>query len=276
VSRRPEQAPLGATPTLPPPRGASAKTAATLFTRAMQRDAAARAQRESTQDAPSPEEDARAAGGGSSPSFGGGRRYDLALALVGFGPAGPGGGDARDATSYDSGLAAEAPIAAQAQELATGDEVTQLWRTDPGVAANSAAVVKGTEPCATPPRAGPSLAEAAALPRRPPPGAPTVRPSAPRPSPDEDADWQTTLNNTAQALQMVAEPDGSTAFEVTLRDDVLQDVTCRVAIREHRLTATFRVADVSLRRLLEGESGRLRARLEERGLHVEEIRVIEE
>lgn len=139
------------------------------------------------------------------------------------------------------------------------------------ISASSAAKVIGTA------TAGSAMAEAMPAVEfdRPPPGVPIIRPPArrryqPPPALDE------LLETTADSLLVVTNPDGSTAFDISIRDDVFDELACRIAIRDRRVTATFRVADANLRRLLEAEAGRLRARLSDRGLTVDEIIVGED
>ncbi|MBN1960354.1 MAG: hypothetical protein JW841_05370 [Deltaproteobacteria bacterium] len=109
---------------------------------------------------------------------------------------------------------------------------------------------------------------------RPPPGAPTIRPSVHRQH-QVPPDLDDLLQNTANSLLLVAEPDGATAFDISIRDDVFDELACRIAIRDHTVTATFRVADTNLRRLLEAEAGRLRAQLSDRGFKVDQIIICE-
>jgi flagellar hook-length control protein FliK len=118
--------------------------------------------------------------------------------------------------------------------------------------------------------------ETTELPLRPPVGAPTVRPSARRRQQPAEEISQELLESTADSLLMVNEPDGGKAFEISIRDDVFDELACRIAIKDGQLIATFRVQDPNLRRLLEAEAPRLRARLEERGLVVQQLLVVEE
>jgi hypothetical protein len=112
--------------------------------------------------------------------------------------------------------------------------------------------------------------EAATEPARPPPGAPAVR-GAPARQRKPPAALETALESTADSLLLVNAPDGSCAFEIAIKDDVFDELACRIALRDHRVTAIFRARDPHLRRLLEAESGRLRALLADRGLHVSAI-----
>ena len=176
------------------------------------------------------------------------RRYDLALAVAGA-PAPP---------DY------QAPAAYRDE---SGRETYAAPRSpDPGADPES-------DDQAMPAERG--YVAPAGLAARPPPGAPTVRPSTKRkhvPPPVLDE----LLESTADSLLLVAEPDGSTAFDVAIRDDVFDELACRIAVRDRHVTATFRVRDANLRRLLAAETGRLRVQLAERGLIVDEIIVAEE
>jgi hypothetical protein len=111
-----------------------------------------------------------------------------------------------------------------------------------------------------------------ARPDRPPPGAPTVRPAVQRKS-DPGAVSQDLLEGTADTAMLVANPDGTTSFDIAFNDDVFPNLACRITIADGKVVATFRVEDQNLRRLLEAEAGRLRASLEDRGLKVAEVRV---
>ncbi|MEO0812824.1 MAG: hypothetical protein AAFY60_08170 [Myxococcota bacterium] len=107
---------------------------------------------------------------------------------------------------------------------------------------------------------------------RPPVGVPAVRPSAPvRPAPE--AIDQSLLETLADNALLHQNPDGTAAFEVSFHDEVFQDLACTIQFGEDGVVATFRAVDVNTRRLLEAESGRLRVRLEDRGLKVKEVRV---
>lgn len=110
---------------------------------------------------------------------------------------------------------------------------------------------------------------------RPPVGAPAVRPSAPsRPAPE--AIDQSLLETLADNALLHQNPDGSASFEVSFNDEVFQDLACTIQFGDEGVVATFRALDVNTRRLLEAEAGRLRVRLEDRGLKVREVRVASE
>jgi len=110
------------------------------------------------------------------------------------------------------------------------------------------------------------------LPVRPPPGAPTVRPPTRRPA-GPAAVPQDVLEKTAQSALLLNSPDGNASFEIAFRDDVFEDLACCISTHDDGLVATFKVADQNLRRLLEAESGRLRVKLEDRGLKVKAVEV---
>lgn len=175
------------------------------------------------------------------------RRYDLALAVAGLAPtSGP------DASDTADGNASPSPR-----------DLTAVTRDRP---------LPADATPATPSEPPPADATA---PSRPPPGAPTVRPPARRavrPTPAFDG----LLESAADSLLLVTEPDGSTAFDISIRDDVFDELACRIRLREGHLSATFRVHDVNLRRLLEAELGRLRAALADRGLAVDDVSVAQD
>ncbi len=200
---------MGAKPTLPPPKEGRAKDRANEMFSRWARDETVTAP--AALSVPKP----------SSPCFGGGRRYDLALAAAGM----------------------------QAAEEETPHQL-------PPAAPAKQADLRST-----------------LRPGRPPPGAPTVRPPAKRQKAEPVP--QDLLESTADSMLLVSEPDGSSAFEVSIRDDLFDELTCRISWRDGGLVAEFRAADVDLRRLLAAESGRLRVRLEEKGIRVAEVLVRE-
>ncbi len=181
---------MGATPALPPPAGSAARRAQDAFREYLTHHEEVGA------------------------TYGGGRRYDRALAVIGASPG------AVSPPSEDATPALELPAAAQ---------------------------------------------------KRPPAGMPTVRPSVRRardlPVPQE------LLEKTADTAMLVAEPSGATSFDIVFKDELFRELACRVTVGEGGVEAVFRVHDDNARRLLEAESGRLRARLVERGLRVQAVRV---
>jgi hypothetical protein len=229
MADRPEDAPLGATPILPPPSGAAAERAEGAFKKYVER---LRSGGENP-EAPTP---ATAAAKLPDPDrFTGGRRYDLALSKVDLPPLAQ---PTATTPSNDSSVA------------------------DPGVNGPGEA---GDSPSDDPQPAG-------SLPPRPPPGSPFVRPPVSRPAGPE-AVSQDLLESAADSAMLRTEPDGTTSFDIAFSDELLSDVACRVTVAGGRVVAIFRVKDDNTRRLLEAEAGRLRVRLEERGLRVEEVRV---
>ncbi len=167
------------------------------------------------------------------------RRYDLALTLLGA------AGHYDDAVAFD-------PDATQA-----------------GAARYEASAVYEASTTYAP------LPPAPESEARPPLGAPAVRPSAPaRPAPE--AIDQSLLETLADNALLHQNPDGSASFEVSFNDDVFQDLACTIQLAEDGVIATFRALDANTRRLLKAEAGRLRVRLEDRGLKVREVRVASE
>ena len=115
-------------------------------------------------------------------------------------------------------------------------------------------------------------AQAPLSPERPPAYAATIRPPIRKPenTPIEDKDK---LLAHAQKARIIAEPTGATAFEVSINDEVFQDLICRIMFHEGQIIAVFKASDKNACRLLEAEAGRLRNRLEAKGMRVAEVRV---
>ncbi|MEO1175082.1 MAG: hypothetical protein AAFX94_23965 [Myxococcota bacterium] len=109
---------------------------------------------------------------------------------------------------------------------------------------------------------------------RPPVGSPAVRPTVP-PRPALEAIDQSLLESVADNALLHQGPDGTSAFEISFNDDVFTDLGCTIQFDAGAVVATFRAVDSNTRRLLESEAGRLRVRLEDRGLRVKEVRVLE-
>ena len=175
------------------------------------------------------------------PTFAGGRRYDLALSVVEAAIGVPPG---------DLSAEVSAPSAAERSDDPNGRDPQQEVAVD----AASARIEE-------------------ALPARPPLGAPTVRPTARAPKRGSAAGTQEIMEATASSALLVSDPDGSSTFEFSIRDELFADVDCRVSLEGGLVVATFRVGDKDLKRLFEAEAGRLRVQLEERGLRVQEVRV---
>lgn len=172
--------------------------------------------------------------------FGGGRKYDVALSMV-----------------MDLDAATQA-ISDDASVDPAVDAATEAGRTTD----RSEPVAEVTQPFYRPPSF-------------PPAGVPMVRKSAP-PTRRAEAVSQDLLEQAADTALLMTEGDGTTSFQISFHDDVFADLACTIAVRASRVTATFRVRDENLRRLLEAESGRLRVSLESRGLKVEDVRVVVE
>ena len=104
---------------------------------------------------------------------------------------------------------------------------------------------------------------------------PVVRPGlAVRPgTPGESAP----LEQTAKQVFLSESEGGGGEVSVLIRDDLFLDLRCSIDVEsDGRVKATFFVQDANLRRLLEGEAGRLRSNLEGRGLKVREVAVVME
>lgn len=217
----PDSAPLGATPTLPPPKEQpSTERAMEVFARVLARGAKERRDR-----APEPVQE--------RVGFGGGRRYDLALSMLG------------------------------AQPQSMGDDETAVMTRAQALYAE-AVVLGETEP---------TQVQEPELPLYPPVGAPVVRPSL-KEKKGVQAVPQGLLEDAADSVMLVQDPDGATSFDIAVSDTLFDELSCRITLKDKRVVATFRVRDANTRRLLEAEAGRLRVQLESRGLTVDEVRVI--
>lgn len=253
--------PLGATPMLPRPEGAAADRAHQMFARFVaERRVTAPTLAVPTATEPSahafadPETGARVEPRAGQPRWlqvpAGPRQYSRALAVV------------------EAAVRGTAAPSAD-EELAVG--ASEPWvasSPDPLLAEATDFAEAVAEPTAD--ALGDASVEAS-LPVRPPPGVPVVRPSAPVPSPSAVSELD--LSQRTDAGMFIQQPDGATAFEVELEDATLGLLTCRVTVRDGRIAAAFVSPDVNTRRLLEAEAGRLRVRLEERGLRVDEVTV---
>ena len=240
MSHGPRRDPPGAKPTLPQPTGHSAQRAAALFKRLV---ATQRGDEPAARPA-DPNEVAHHQAPAPLPtadSFGGGRRYDLALQRV-------------------AELAEVAPVDVSSTEATAS---SQGWEN----AADEATVV------ATPLDVSPAV-DPASLPTRPPAGAATVRPPVQRKEAPPSPVSPDALQRAARSAQLVEGADGAMAFDLTFNDEVFQDLACRITVgADGKVDAVFRAGDTNLRRLIEAEAGRLRVALEERGLRVEDVRV---
>ena len=259
-------------PGLQTPTEAAAQRAKPIFDRLVGEMRAARAAA-AVQENPSAAPSAPAAPVPRAAEFGGGRRYDVALSLV-------------------AGLAARPPPASPAAPLPAeptppaplphDDEVTRLVKLDSGLdseldseleseleSAADSALDGALEPTVM---AEWPLGEATQTQVRPPVGAPTVRQSVKRPA--RPGPPTAAMLQTAESAMLRTESDGTMAFDIVFNDAVFSDLLCTISVNNGRATAVFRVPDDTTRRLLEGEIGRLRAGLEDRGLKVEEVKVI--
>lgn len=85
------------------------------------------------------------------------------------------------------------------------------------------------------------------------------------------------LEQTAKQVFLRESEEGGGEVSVLIRDDLFEDLRCSIDVEsDGRVKATFFVQDPNLRRLLEGEAGRLRSNLEGRGLKVREVAVVME
>ena len=108
---------------------------------------------------------------------------------------------------------------------------------------------------------------------RPPPGVASVRPSVPMPAKDERADADV-LAQAADSAFFSTSESGDAIFELMISDDLFDNLRCSICVSKRGVEAVFHVGgDVNLRRLLEAESGRLRASLEAKGLKAVSVRI---
>mgnify|MGYP001234063558 CR=1 FL=1 len=108
---------------------------------------------------------------------------------------------------------------------------------------------------------------------RPPPGVASVRPSVRVPTEPERADADVLAQAADQAFFSKSE-SGAATFELMISDDLFDNLRCSISVGKTGVEAIFYVkGDVDLRRLLESESGRLRASLEAKGLRSVTVRI---
>ena len=121
----------------------------------------------------------------------------------------------------------------------------------------------------------PKQADAAGEPvlPRPPPGMASVRPSVPTPVKPERAQADVLAQAAEQAFFSTSET-GVATFELMISDELFDNLRCSISVGKKGVEAVFHVkGDVDLRRLLESESGRLRAALEAKGLRSVSVRI---
>ena len=83
------------------------------------------------------------------------------------------------------------------------------------------------------------------------------------------------VEDAAKRAFLAENPDGTHGFQVEIKDELFDNLRCSINILEDgKVQALFHVQDDNLRRLLEAESGRLRAQLEDKGLKVSEVKVV--
>ena len=195
--------------------------------------------------------------------FASGRRYDATLALI-QAMAGP-----LEKTDPDDDGYRDTPAQPQMAVDTTSIDDAELNRL--AALSDETPAIARDAPRGPPPPPD-EEDEPTRITSRPPPFAPMVRPSAPAPKGAELVD-QDTLTAMVDTSMLVAQPDGTAAFEIAFDDEVFQNLACTIAVGPGGVIATFRAPDVNTRRLLEAEAGRLRVRLSERGLKVAEVRV---
>ena len=101
---------------------------------------------------------------------------------------------------------------------------------------------------------------------RPPPGMASVRPSVPAPKVETRAGDEV-LSTAADSAFFSKNDAGESTFELMISDALFENLRCSITVGKGGVNAVFHVGgDQDLRRLLEAESGRLRASLEAKGL----------
>ena len=115
--------------------------------------------------------------------------------------------------------------------------------------------------------------ERGAILARPPPGMASVRPSVAIPARQERAEDDVLAQAADQAFFSTNE-SGDATFELMISDELFDNLRCSITVGKKGVEAVFHVGgDADLRRLLEGESGRLRASLEAKGLRHVSVRI---
>ncbi len=298
----PEDEPLGGKPILPAPTAAAQRRAHPLFTRYLAETRSdtvdERSDRGQTDWAPTPHDEPtrivhRASlvstplpiGDDDAPTrtqrpfpnmrFESGRRYDEIIAFIQAvaGPLEqtPGVPALYGEHEPDSGVSSLPPAFGDDESMRFDDDDSthvddhELARLDALANPVEPTVIARVPEAAVEPTAG-------ARRDRPPPFAPMVRPSPP-PRRGPDAVDQASLESMVDTSMLVANPDGSAAFEIAFDDEVFQNLACTISVTPQGVVATFKAPDVNTRRLLEAEAGKLRVRLSERGLRVAEVRV---
>lgn len=103
-----------------------------------------------------------------------------------------------------------------------------------------------------------------------------VRPSVAAPKrPSAPADLEPPLAAGARAALFFQSGEHEQTFDIALDEALLGNVRCRISLGPDGVDATFVVDDVNQRRLLDGESARLRQSLTDKGLKVRQVRVVQ-
>lgn len=259
MTRRPEDDPLGSRPTLPVPNPAAVRRAQPLFARLLQERGAGSVEpvRRAADlarglDASPPADPVEAAPPRRPGAL---RRYDATLRYIAAAV-----GSSRDAVDSDLMDSSDIEPSLDDELALASEHASDVELTDDDLLELEEAHVEPLHE---------DVEQSAA---RPPPFAPTIRPSPPprrgRAAIDEGA-----LASLADAGMLISEPDGSASFEIAFNDEVFSELACRISFKDGGVTATFRAPDANTRRLLEAEAGRLRVQLEERGIKVRDIAV---
>ena len=79
----------------------------------------------------------------------------------------------------------------------------------------------------------------------------------------------------ADGLFMGSGPEGATEIRITLKDELFEGTELRISLDDGKIAATLVPPSREVYWQLGGEAHRLRDRLEERGLRVSELKVLE-
>lgn len=108
---------------------------------------------------------------------------------------------------------------------------------------------------------------------RPPPGMAAVRPSVPAPQ-EVTRVGDEILSTAADSAFFSKNDSGEATFELMISDELFENLRCSITVGKGGVSAVFHVgSDPDLRRLLEAESGRLRASLEAKGLRAVSVSI---
>jgi hypothetical protein len=101
----------------------------------------------------------------------------------------------------------------------------------------------------------------------------SVRPSVPAPQ-QATRVGDEILSTAADSAFFSKTDSGEAIFELMISDELFENLRCSITVGKGGVSAVFHVGgDKDLRRLLEAESGRLRASLEAKGLRAVSVSI---